>query len=92
MEAQHEEWPAALEQARQLTAHWQAAPVPQAGTELATALTRLGGALTEHLDEEEAGILPLVRDHITVADGKSSAARGSRRSRQPPAWSRSAKS
>lgn len=68
MEAQHEDVAGCVEQARQRTAHWQAVPVPQTGTELATALARLNSALTEHLDEEEAEILPLVRDHITVAE------------------------
>src|SRR4029077_11208800 len=46
MEAQHEELAGCVEQARQLTGHWQAAPVPQTGTELATALARLNSALT----------------------------------------------
>ena len=68
MEAQHEDVAGCAEQARQLTAHWRAAPLSRTGTELATALARLSSALTEHLDEEEARILPLVRDHITVAE------------------------
>ena len=68
MEAQHEDVAGYAGQARQLTAHWRAAPLPRTGTELTTALARLSSALTEHLDEEEARILPLVRDHITVAE------------------------
>ena len=67
MEVQHEAVARHREQARQLTGRWQVTPVPQKGTELAATLSTLGDALAEHLDEEEVSILPLVREHITVA-------------------------
>jgi hypothetical protein len=35
---------------------------------LAATLSVLGDALAEHLDEEEVSILPLVREHIIVAE------------------------
>jgi hemerythrin-like domain-containing protein len=68
MEVQHEAVARHSEQARQLTGRWQVTPVPQKGTELAATLSALSDALAEHLDEEEVSILPLVREHITVAE------------------------
>ena len=68
MEVQHEAVARHSEQARQLTGRWQVPPVPQKGTELAATLSALGDALAEHLDEEEVSILPLVPEHITVAE------------------------
>ena len=37
-------------------------------TELTAPLVRLSDVLTEHLNDEEAKILPLVREHVTVAE------------------------
>ncbi len=68
METQHEAVAARSEQARRLAGRWRQAPATQIGTELATSLSLLGDALVEHLDEEEAHILPLVREHITGAE------------------------
>lgn len=42
------------------------------GTELADSLTALSDALTPHLDEEEAEILPLVRLHISAPEWQES--------------------
>ena len=50
---------------RQLVPGWRAAP---SRSGLADALDELGVALAQHLDEEEAEILPLVRAHITAAE------------------------
>jgi hemerythrin-like domain-containing protein len=68
MEAQHEVVAARSEQARRLAGRWRQAPAAQIGTELATSLSLLADALVDHLDEEEAHILPLVREHITAAE------------------------
>jgi hemerythrin-like domain-containing protein len=68
MEAQHQAVAARSEQARRLAGRWRQAPAPQVGAELATSLSLLTDALAEHLDEEEANVLPLVREHITAAE------------------------
>ena len=68
MEAQHEVVAKRSEQARRLLGRWRETPGTQIGTELATSLALLGDALVEHLDEEEANVLPLVREHITGAE------------------------
>lgn len=65
MEDQHAVVATHVARIRQLLPGWRAAP---SGSEPADALDDLGVALAEHLDEEEAEILPLVRAHITVAE------------------------
>ncbi|MEV7965442.1 nitroreductase/quinone reductase family protein [Sphaerisporangium sp. NPDC088356] len=68
MQGQHEVVAGSSEHARRLLQQWRSDPTAALGRELAATLTRLSDALAEHLDEEEAHILPLVRDHLTVAE------------------------
>jgi|SRR5688572_14600681 len=65
MEGQHAVIAEHVARIRQLLPGWRAAP---AGSELAVELDELGVALAQHLDEEEAEILPLCRAHITAAE------------------------
>lgn len=68
MEAQHQAAAGHSRRVEQLARQWQRSPSPSATAELAAALMRLSHVLTEHLNDEEAEILPLVREHITVAE------------------------
>jgi len=65
MEDQHAVVATHVARIRHLLPGWRAAP---SGSELAPGLDKLSIALAQHLDEEEAEILPLVRAHITVAE------------------------
>jgi hypothetical protein len=65
MEDQHKVVAGHVEQVRRLLPGWRLAP---SGLDLADALDELTSALAEHLDEEEAEILPLVRVHITAGE------------------------
>src|SRR5688572_8605234 len=65
MEDQHAVVATHVARIRHLLPGWRAAP---SGSELAAGFDDLGIALAEHLDEEEAAILPLVRAHITAAE------------------------
>jgi hypothetical protein len=47
---------------------WRAAPSPDAASELSTAITSMLGQLTTHLDEEERDVVPLIAEHISVAE------------------------
>lgn len=66
METQHEVVAERSEQVRALLEDWRRAPAD--GTELAAALDEFTLALVEHLDDEEAHIVPLIRTHITAAE------------------------
>lgn len=68
MEEQHLAVADPLARAGQLLAEWRRAPARAAGDELATALTQVHESLAGHLDEEEATILPLISEHIMVAE------------------------
>jgi hemerythrin-like domain-containing protein len=65
MEDQHAVVAQHVARVRQLLPGWRAAP---SGAELAVGFDELGVALAQHLDEEEAEILPLVRAYVTVAE------------------------
>jgi len=65
MEDQHAVVATHVARVRELLPGWRAAP---SGRGLADALDDLGVALAQHLDEEEAEILPLVRAHVTVVE------------------------
>lgn len=68
MEEQHQVVAGHIARAEQLLADWRQAPVTLLGNEFADTLTRLDASLVEHLEEEEASILPLIREHITPAE------------------------
>lgn len=64
MEKQHEVVAERSERVRTLLQTWRRAPAD--GEELATALNEFTAALVEHLDDEEAQVVPLIRAHITA--------------------------
>ncbi len=68
MEAQHHGLHTAMEQVGRLTEVWRVAPSPDAASELSTAITGLLGQLTTHLDEEERDVVPLIAEHLSVAE------------------------
>jgi hypothetical protein len=68
MEAQHHGLHTGIEKVRRLTEVWRAAPSPDAASELSTAITSMLGQLTTHLDEEERDVVPLIAEHISVAE------------------------
>jgi|RhiMethySRZTD1v2_1073278.scaffolds.fasta_scaffold07546_5 deazaflavin-dependent oxidoreductase (nitroreductase family) len=68
MEGQHNRITAYTEEARRHLADWHAAPVRASGSRLADTLAQLTDALAEHMDDEEAHVLPLVTEHVTVAE------------------------
>ena len=66
MERQHEVVDERSEQVRTLLEHWRRGTVD--GTELAAALDEYIQVLVEHLDDEEAHVVPLIRAHITPGE------------------------
>ncbi|MEJ2856834.1 MULTISPECIES: nitroreductase family deazaflavin-dependent oxidoreductase [unclassified Saccharothrix] len=68
MEAQHQALAGHVEQTRALLGRWRATADRGTADELSTAVTRLAATLTEHLDDEEREILPLVEEHVTAGE------------------------
>jgi hemerythrin-like domain-containing protein len=66
MEKQHEVVAERAEQVRRQLETWRKAPTD--GEKLATALDEFTAALVEHLDDEEAHVVPLIRAHITASE------------------------
>ncbi len=66
MERQHEAAAEATDRIRALAARWRVNPTN--GAELAAAIDQLTAVLVEHLDDEEAHVVPLIREHITVEE------------------------
>lgn len=66
METQHEVVAERSERVRALLEDWREDPAD--GAELAAALDEFTDALVEHLDDEEAHVVPLIRAHITAAE------------------------
>ena len=66
MEKQHEVVAERSERVRTLLETWRRTPVD--GEALATALDEFTAALVEHLDDEEAHVVPLMRAHITAEE------------------------
>lgn len=64
MEKQHEVVAERSAEVRTALATWRRTPTN--GEELATALDEFTDALVEHLDDEEANVVPLLRAHITA--------------------------
>jgi len=68
MEAQHEVVARTLKEAAQRMTAWRSAPSAVMAAPLVAALTEHRAALLEHLDDEEEHILPLIAEHLTVAE------------------------
>jgi deazaflavin-dependent oxidoreductase (nitroreductase family) len=66
MERQHELVAERSERVRAMLTDWRRNPVD--GEDLATALDEFTDALVEHLDDEEAHVVPLIRTHITAEE------------------------
>lgn len=66
MEKQHEVVAERSERVRTLLQSWRRSPVDSEA--LATALDEFTAALVEHLDDEEAHVVPLLRVHITAEE------------------------
>ena len=65
MEAQHDVVGEAISQVRALAGPWAAAPDASSSAALEEALRKLITPLSEHLAEEERGIVPLIAIHVT---------------------------
>jgi hemerythrin-like domain-containing protein len=68
METQHEVVAGTLAEASRRMPDWQAAPSAATAAPLVSALTEHRAALLEHLHDEEEHILPLIEEHLTVAE------------------------
>ncbi|WP_405884608.1 hemerythrin domain-containing protein [Streptomyces sp. NBC_01136] len=68
MEEQHQRIDVGLTVVAEWTAAWERAADQLAGEELALALEQHRDVLLEHLDDEERLVLPLVAEHLTVAE------------------------
>ncbi|AEV84430.1 hypothetical protein ACWT_3407 [Actinoplanes sp. SE50] len=78
MEHQHEAAAGWLAEVDRLAPRWGAGADVVLREELAQALEALHAVLVEHLDDEEANLLPLVAEHITVAQWRQLSNRGRR--------------
>lgn len=78
MQTQHERAAALLAAADELIGPWAATADPTTRDELADVLGRLHPVLIAHLDDEEETILPLVAEHLTVAQWAELSRRGRR--------------
>jgi hemerythrin-like domain-containing protein len=67
MEEQHHGLHAGIEEVRRLTDAWRVDPRDVA-SELSTAITAMFVQLTRHLDEEERDVVPLIAEHVSVAE------------------------
>ena len=68
MEAQHEVVARTLAETSQRMPAWRAAPSAATAAPLLSALAEHRAALLEHLHDEEEYILPLIAEHLTVAE------------------------
>ena len=68
METQHEVVAGTLAEASRRMPAWRSAPSSATAAPLVSALTEHRAALLEHLDDEEEYILPLIEEHLTVAE------------------------
>ncbi|MFC9969311.1 DUF4267 domain-containing protein [Spirillospora sp. NPDC127200] len=68
MEEQHERVAASLARARAAADRWEATAAAPERDELVAALAEHRAVLVEHLDDEEAHLLPLAERHLTAAE------------------------
>lgn len=68
MEGQHLKVAELIPRAEEQLSGWAAHPSSDRGEELAKTFENIAVVLDEHLDEEEAHILPIVEIHLTVAE------------------------
>ena len=68
MESQHQEISAVFTRITDLLPRWRETAGERERDALAAALTEAAALLTEHLDQEEKEILPLVEQHLTSAE------------------------
>jgi hypothetical protein len=68
MEAQHQGLHLGLEEVRRRAEAWRADPSPASASALSAAIGDLLGLLTEHLDEEERDVVPLIAEHLSLAE------------------------
>ncbi len=68
MQDQHERLAGLLERIETLNRKWRDTADATIGHELSGVLRQLSAALTEHMDDEEREILPLVSRHVTLAE------------------------
>ena len=76
MEAQHAEVGSLLHRADELLPQWAASAATAVRDELVTVLAELSAALDAHLDEEEREVLPLIEEHLTLAEWDELGERG----------------
>jgi iron-sulfur cluster repair protein YtfE (RIC family) len=67
MEEQHHGLHTGIEEVRRLTDAWRVDPRDVA-SELSTAITGMFVQLTTHLDEEERDVVPLIAEHLSLAE------------------------
>jgi hemerythrin-like domain-containing protein len=77
MEAQHEELSGGLDRVERLLPEFRRSAEPGTRDALAAALHEVSTVLELHLGEEEERILPLCREHLTVAEWRALGERGS---------------
>ena len=78
MEEQHHGIHDGLEQVRRLGAAWSQRPSPEAAATLAAGITGMIEVLTEHLDEEERDVVPLIAEHLSEKEWASGREEGVR--------------
>jgi hemerythrin-like domain-containing protein len=76
METQHEQVSALLHRADELLVRWAASADATLRDELAGVLQEVSTVLAQHLDEEEREVLPLIAEHMTVAEWSQLGERG----------------
>jgi iron-sulfur cluster repair protein YtfE (RIC family) len=68
MEDQHHGLHTGIAEVRRLTDAWRVDPSPDVASQLSAAITGMSGRLAAHLDEEEREVVPLIAEHLSVAE------------------------
>jgi iron-sulfur cluster repair protein YtfE (RIC family) len=76
MEQEHEQLHKLLLQTFELTARWREDPIAANRDALASLLDQVSAASNEHMADEEARLMPLVRQHITHEEWQEFESRG----------------